>query len=73
MKPRDNLLAVLVGHVATFLDERVFGRLAQIVIPCDDLLAVLVDRRALWRNTCHWCGLAGIAWSIPPRAFHLAH
>jgi len=28
MKPRDDFLAVLVGDVATFGDERVFGRVA---------------------------------------------
>ena len=46
MKPRDDLLAVLVGDASAFLDERVFVRVAtqtaQIVIPRDDLLAELV-------------------------------
>ena len=46
MKPRDDLLAVLVGDASAFVDERVFVRVAtqtaKIVIPRDDLLAELV-------------------------------
>ena len=46
--PCDAPLAVLVDHVALFLDERGFAQVAQLVEPCDAPLAVLVDHVALF-------------------------
>ena len=48
MKPRDDLLAVLVDRVATFRDERVSVRDALLVKPFDAHLAAIVDHEALF-------------------------